>query len=68
MFCLTIISIISFDRIYLNVHWFSDVLGGYLLGTFWLALSIVIFKYLESRKNQVFTRVKQELKTSNPKD
>jgi undecaprenyl-diphosphatase len=68
MFCLTIISIISFDRIYLNVHWFSDVLGGYLLGTFWLTFSIVIFKYLESRKNQVFTRVKQKLKTSNPKD
>jgi undecaprenyl-diphosphatase len=42
--------IVGFDRLYLNVHWFSDVLGGCLLGTFWLTLSILILKYLENRK------------------
>jgi undecaprenyl-diphosphatase len=49
---LAITSIISLDRIYLNVHWFSDILGGYLLGTFWLTFSIMVFKYWESSKNQ----------------
>jgi hypothetical protein len=34
------------DRIYLNVHWFSDVLGGFLLGVFWLSLAILVFYIL----------------------
>ena len=68
LLCLTITSIISFDRIYLNVHWFSDVLGGYLLGTFWLTFSIMVFKYWESGKSQVFNKFRREPKTSNPKD
>ena len=34
-------STVGFDRIYLNVHWFSDVLGGYLLGISWLTFSIL---------------------------
>lgn len=41
-----IISMVGFDRIYLNVHWFSDVLGGCLLGLFWLTFSILIFKLI----------------------
>ena len=59
-FCLAIMSIISFDRVYLNVHWLSDVLGGYLLGMFWLTFSILIFRYLESHKNQVFTKTEKK--------
>lgn len=39
-------SIVGFDRLYLGVHWFSDVLGGGLLGLFCLTLSILIFKRL----------------------
>jgi len=35
---------VGFDRIYLNVHWLSDVLGGYLLGIFWLTFSIFLFQ------------------------
>ncbi|MCW4025202.1 MAG: VTT domain-containing protein [Candidatus Bathyarchaeota archaeon] len=41
-----IASVVGFDRIYLNVHWFSDVLGGCLLGIFWLTVSILIFTLL----------------------
>jgi undecaprenyl-diphosphatase len=45
----TITVTVGFDRIYLNVHWFSDVLGGCMLGIFWLAFSILAFKYLKTR-------------------
>jgi len=38
--------VIGFDRIYLNVHWFSDLLGSVFLGTFWLTLCTLIFKNL----------------------
>lgn len=35
--------VVGFDRIYLNVHWLSDVLGGFFLGIFWLTFSILVF-------------------------
>lgn len=34
--------IIAFSRIYLHAHWFSDVLGGFLLGLFVLSTSLMI--------------------------
>ena len=41
-----IVAIIGFDRIYLNVHWFSDITGAVFLGVFWLIFSILVFKNL----------------------
>jgi membrane-associated phospholipid phosphatase len=41
---LAIALIVGFDRIYLNVHWLSDVLGAYSFGIFTVALSILIFE------------------------
>jgi undecaprenyl-diphosphatase len=40
--------IVGMDRIYLNVHWLSDVLGGYALGAFWLSFSILAFEVTSS--------------------
>jgi membrane-associated phospholipid phosphatase len=41
-----IAGVVGFDRIYLNVHWLSDVFGGWLLGAFWLLFAILIFRQL----------------------
>ncbi|HEX7482661.1 MAG TPA: phosphatase PAP2 family protein, partial [Candidatus Bathyarchaeia archaeon] len=41
-----IVGVVGFDRIYLNVHWLSDVFGGWLLGAFWLLFAILIFRQL----------------------
>lgn len=46
-FFIIIAIIVGFSRIYLNVHWLSDILGGYSLGVFWLTFSILVFQYLE---------------------
>jgi undecaprenyl-diphosphatase len=40
-------SVVGFSRIYLNVHWFSDVLGAGMLGVFWLSFAILLFKLLK---------------------
>lgn len=40
----SLILIICLTRLYLNVHWFSDILGGLALGAFILTSSILIMK------------------------
>jgi undecaprenyl-diphosphatase len=46
LFSVVIAIVVGLDRLYLNVHWFSDVLGAYSLGVFLLAVSILTFECL----------------------
>lgn len=43
------IALIGLARIYSGEHWFSDVAGGYLLGSIWLALTIRFYDWGKSR-------------------
>jgi len=62
LFSVVIAIVVGLDRVYLNVHWFSDVLGAYALGVFLLTFSILTFQYLPK------VVINQELPTTDCKE
>lgn len=48
--CLGLIFAIPVSRIYLGAHWFTDVLGGFLVGCFYLTL--LMYFYLNNKKSK----------------
>ncbi len=41
------ILLIGFTRLYLNVHWLTDILGGFAIGTFILTGSIIVKQLID---------------------
>ena len=44
-----LILLMGLSRIYQGQHWFSDVMGAYLLGSLWLALTIKLYRWGKPR-------------------
>jgi len=40
-----LIVLIGPSRVFLGAHWASDVVGGYLIGTIWLILLILAYRW-----------------------
>lgn len=45
-----LILLVGLSRIYINVHWFSDVMGGYAMGFFAMYLILWIFESEKTKK------------------
>jgi undecaprenyl-diphosphatase len=56
LFSTVFILAIGISRIYLGVHFPSDIIGGYLAASFWLAVSIWVF---QRYKERLFRRRKE---------
>ena len=46
------ILLVGFTRMYLNLHWFSDVLGGLALGIFVLTICIILKNFLIEKEDK----------------
>ncbi len=57
-----LVFLIGFSRLYLGVHYLSDVWGGYLVGMLWLIVSISISEWLFYRQQN---RVKLAMRIKN---
>jgi membrane-associated phospholipid phosphatase len=44
-----LIALMGPSRIYLGQHWFSDVMGAYLFGSLWLALTMRFYRWGKTR-------------------
>jgi len=51
-----LIGTIGFSRVYLGVHYLSDVLAGYIVGGLWLLLGISFILWTESRQAENTSR------------
>lgn len=62
IFFLLIIILIGFSRIYLRVHYTSDVIAGYCIGVLWLIISIRVMQSIEKySKSKIDPIVRKEV-------
>ena len=61
-FGIILILAIGLSRLYLGVHFLSDVWGGYLLGALWLLIGITIAEWLQHRKPLLLFTPTQKIK------
>lgn len=49
MFLVSLISLIGFSRVYLGVHWPTDILGSFILGAIWIKIVMCIIWKLDNK-------------------
>lgn len=47
-----LIALVGLSRLYLGEHWLSDLPGSYLLGAFWLYVSLKLYRFWADARNR----------------
>ena len=53
LIAISLIGAIGFSRLYLGVHWPTDIIGGYGMGFLWLTLCITMLKLQKLKKTEI---------------
>lgn len=53
--------LVGFSRLYLNVHWFSDIVGGFTIGLFWMTFLVLLFKTVDGIYQNKLNQIKKKL-------
>ena len=62
--CATLIVLIAPSRIYLGEHWLSDVIGSYIIGTFWLIILILLYQLVLYQSTKMLEKEQTHLEVS----
>ena len=46
-----IVVLIGFSSVYVNAHWATDILAGYVFGYLWLLVSLTVLQFLSKERN-----------------
>ncbi|WP_255153806.1 phosphatase PAP2 family protein [Ferruginibacter sp. HRS2-29] len=49
--------LVGISRIYLRVHYASDVIAGFCMGFMWMVITLVILRQVENRRNLRFNKI-----------
>jgi membrane-associated phospholipid phosphatase len=62
--CVPLILVVGYSRLYLEMHWLSDVLGGFAAGIAYLLVSILAVEVIADRRERRATRPAPEAEPS----
>jgi membrane-associated phospholipid phosphatase len=65
-FLFLLIIIIGFSRIYLRVHYTSDVLAGFAMGWLWIVVSLKVLRRIEKQGKETIAPVIEETSIEQP--
>ncbi|HEY8400755.1 MAG TPA: phosphatase PAP2 family protein [Cytophagaceae bacterium] len=60
LFLIVLIMVIGLSRVYLRVHYATDVIAGFALGIIWLIISITVLKRIEKFSGRKFNPLIEE--------